>query len=118
METTVAKAKKMSGTAWKGGFLILIHAGVNLFACPGTQCAARRAASFVRGDDVLHKDRAGRCTRLLRTRIQVGDAAPMAYMEQSKPPTPQPPQRAALDPRSLLSRQFAPPKEEKSGSDL
>ncbi|XP_068484108.1 uncharacterized protein [Phaseolus vulgaris] len=55
METTVAKAKKMSGTAWKGGFLILIHAGVNLFACPGTQCAARRAASFVRGDDVLHK---------------------------------------------------------------
>ncbi|XP_068484106.1 uncharacterized protein [Phaseolus vulgaris] len=81
METTVAKAKKMSGTAWKGGFLILIHAGVNLFACPGTQCAARRAASFVRGDDVLHKDRAGRCTRLLRTRIQVGDAAPMAYME-------------------------------------
>jgi len=28
------QAKKMSGTAWKGGFLILIHAGVNLFACP------------------------------------------------------------------------------------
>ncbi|ESW09244.1 hypothetical protein PHAVU_009G111900 [Phaseolus vulgaris] len=54
---------------------------IYLLALYGTQCAARRAASFVRGDDVLHKDRAGRCTRLLRTRIQVGDAAPMAYME-------------------------------------
>lgn len=37
-------------------------------------------------------------------------------LRQSKPPTPQPPQRAPLDPwtRSRLSRQFAPPKEEKS----
>ncbi|WVZ18541.1 hypothetical protein V8G54_005863 [Vigna mungo] len=105
----------------------------------GSQCAASRAASFVRGDDVLHKlftelayryrDRAGGYTRLLRTRIRVGDAAPMAYIEfidrenelrQPKPPTPQSPQRAPLDPwtRSRLSRQFAPPKEGKSGSDL
>ncbi|KAG6773432.1 hypothetical protein POTOM_020710 [Populus tomentosa] len=39
-------------------------------------------------------------------------------LRQSKPPTPQPPQRAPLDPwtRSRLTRQFAPPKEEK-GSD-
>ena len=37
-------------------------------------------------------------------------------LRQSKPPTPQPPQRPPLDPwtRSRLSRQFAPPKEEKS----
>jgi len=37
-------------------------------------------------------------------------------LRQSKPPTPQPPQRAPMDPwtRSRLTRQFAPPKEEKS----
>ena len=102
-------------------------------------CAARRAGAFVRGDDVLHKlftelsyrykDREGGYTRVLRTRIRVGDAAPLAYIEfvdrenelrQSKPPTPQPPQRAAVDPwtRSRLTRQFAPPKEEKPESGL
>ncbi|KAE9604156.1 putative ribosomal protein L17 [Lupinus albus] len=44
---------------------------------------------------------------MLRTRIRVGDAAPMAYIEfidrenelrEPKPPAPQPPQRAPLDP--------------------
>ncbi|KMT10949.1 hypothetical protein BVRB_5g112850 [Beta vulgaris subsp. vulgaris] len=51
----------------------------------GSLCAARRAAAFVRGDDVIHKlftelayrykGRAGSYTRLLRTRIRVGDTA-------------------------------------------
>ncbi|KAH0923034.1 LOW QUALITY PROTEIN: hypothetical protein HID58_023052 [Brassica napus] len=111
--------------------------------------AARRAAGFVRGDDVIHKtftelayrykNRAGGCTRMLRTRIQVGDAPPMALnnyfsfiahfaytlrkfidreneLRQSKPPTTQPPPRVPLDPwaRSRLMRQDAPPKEEKT----
>lgn len=130
IETTVAKAKEIRRLADN-----MVQLGKE-----GSLFAARRAAAFVRGDDVIHKlftelayrykDRAGGYTRLLRTRIRVGDAAPMAYIEfidrenelrQSKPPTPQPPQRPSLDPwtRSRLSRQFAPPKEEKSSeSDI
>ncbi|CAI0410107.1 unnamed protein product [Linum tenue] len=132
IETTVAKAKEIRRLADN-----MVQLGKE-----GTLCAARRAAGFVRGDEVIHKlftelayrykDRAGGYTRLLRTRIRVGDAAPMAYIEfidrenelrQSKPAVPQLPQRAALDPwtRSQLTRNFAPPKEEKksdSDSDL
>ncbi|KAL7142033.1 hypothetical protein ABFS83_08G095300 [Erythranthe nasuta] len=125
IETTVAKAKEVRRLADN-----MVQLGKE-----GTLCAARQAAAFVRGDDVIHKlftelahrykDRAGGYTRLLRTRIRVGDAAPMAYIEfidrenelrQSKPPTPQVPQRAAMDPwtRSRLTRQMAPPKEERS----
>ncbi|KAK3009572.1 hypothetical protein RJ639_013965 [Escallonia herrerae] len=125
IETTVPKAKEIRRLADN-----MVQLGKE-----GTLCAARRAAAFVRGDDVIHKlftelayrykDRAGGYTRLLRTRIRVGDAAPMAYIEfidrenelrQSKPPNPQPPQRAPLDPwtRSRISRQLAPPKEDKS----
>ncbi|KAJ6740980.1 hypothetical protein OIU79_000992 [Salix purpurea] len=125
IETTVAKAKEIRRLADN-----MVQLGKE-----GSLCAARRAGAFVRGDAVIHKlfselayrykDRAGGYTRMLRTRIRVGDAAPMAYIEfidrenelrQSKPPTPQPPQRAAMDPwtRSRLTRQFAPPKEEKS----
>ncbi|KAJ8543085.1 hypothetical protein K7X08_005608 [Anisodus acutangulus] len=129
IETTVAKAKEVRRLADN-----MVQLGKE-----GTLSAARQAAAFVRGDDVIHKiftelayrykDRAGGYTRMLRTRIRVGDAAEMAYIEfidrenelrQSKPPNPQPPQRPAMDPwrRSRLSRQFAPPKEEKiSDSD-
>ncbi|KAK2444985.1 hypothetical protein P8452_22739 [Trifolium repens] len=129
IETTVTKAKEIRRLAEN-----MVQLGKE-----GSVCAARRAAGFVRGDDVLHKlftelayrykDRTGGYTRLLRTRIRVGDAAPMAYIEfidrenelrQSKPPTPQPPQKQPLDPwtKSRLSRQYAPPKVEKSDSDL
>ncbi|KAL1224527.1 Large ribosomal subunit protein bL17c [Cardamine amara subsp. amara] len=125
IETTVAKAKEIRRFADN-----MVQLGKE-----GSLAAARQAAGFVRGDDVLHKlftelayryiDRAGGYTRMLRTRIRVGDAAPMAYIEfidrenelrQSKPATPQPPQRVPLDPweRSRLTKQFSPPKEEKS----
>ncbi|MED6115535.1 hypothetical protein PIB30_091630 [Stylosanthes scabra] len=129
IETTVAKAKEVRRLADN-----MVQLGKE-----GSLCAARRAGAFVRGDDVLHKlftelsyrykDREGGYTRVLRTRIRVGDAAPLAYIEfvdrenelrQSKPPTPQPPQRAAVDPwtRSRLTRQLAPAKEEKPDSGL
>ncbi|XP_075499620.1 uncharacterized protein LOC142538062 [Primulina tabacum] len=119
IETIVAKAKEVRRLADN-----MVQLGKD-----GTLCAARRAAAFVRGDDVIHKlayrykDRAGGYTRLLRTGIRVGDAAPMAYIEfidrenelrQSKPPNPQPPERAPLDPwtRSRLTLQTAQRRED------
>ncbi|KAF3455395.1 hypothetical protein FNV43_RR00019 [Rhamnella rubrinervis] len=70
-------------------------------------------------------DRVGGNTRKLRTRIRVGDAAPMAYIEfidrenelrQSKLPNPQPPQKGPLDPwtKAKLHEQFAPHKKIKT----
>ncbi|KAG2601809.1 50S ribosomal protein L17-like [Panicum virgatum] len=127
IETTVAKAKEVRRKADQ-----MVQLGKE-----GTLDAARRAAAFVRGDDVVHKlftelayryrDRAGGYTRLLRTRIRVGDAAEMAYIEfvdrenelrEAKPATPQPPQRAPLDPwaKSRSSQQWAGPKLTKSSS--
>ncbi|ESQ31415.1 hypothetical protein EUTSA_v10005089mg [Eutrema salsugineum] len=111
------------------------HERIETTLTKGSLDAARRAAGFVRGDDVIHKlftelahrykDRAGGYTRMLRTHIRVGDAAPMAFIEfidrenelrQSKPATPQPPPQLPLDPwaRSRHTRQYAPPKEETS----
>ncbi|XP_062211676.1 uncharacterized protein LOC133912780 [Phragmites australis] len=125
IETTVAKAKEVRRKADQ-----MVQLGKE-----GTLDAARRASAFVRGDDVVHKlftelafrykDRAGGYTRLLRTRIRIGDAAPMAYIEfvdrenelrESKPATPQPPQRVPLDPwaKSRASQQWAGPKVSKS----
>ncbi|KAJ1286148.1 hypothetical protein BS78_03G330300 [Paspalum vaginatum] len=125
IETTVSKAKEVRRKAEQ-----MVQLGKE-----GTLDAARRAAAFVRGDDVVHKlftelahrykDRAGGYTRLLRTRIRVGDAAEMAYIEfvdrenelrEAKPATPQPPQRAPLDPwtKSRASQQWAGPKVTKS----
>ncbi|CAN7023885.1 unnamed protein product, partial [Brassica rapa subsp. trilocularis] len=66
--------------------------------------AARRAAGFVRGDDVvIHKI----FTEFIDRENE---------LRQSKPPTTQPPPRVPLDPwaRSRLMRQDAPPKEEKT----
>lgn len=121
IETTVAKAKEVRRKADQ-----MVQLGKD-----GTLDSARRASAFVRGDDAVHKlftelayrykDRAGGYTRLLRTRIRIGDAAPMAYIEfvdrenelrEAKPAMPQPPQRAPLDPwtRSRASQQWAGPK--------
>ncbi|KAK8940613.1 hypothetical protein KSP39_PZI010550 [Platanthera zijinensis] len=82
IETTVAKAKEVRRLADR-----MVQLGKD-----GTLAAARNAASFVRGDDVMHKlftelayrykNREGGYTRLLRTRIRIGDAAPMAYIER------------------------------------
>ncbi|XP_074585845.1 uncharacterized protein LOC141841566 [Curcuma longa] len=129
IETTVAKAKEIRRLADN-----MVELGKE-----GTLHAARRAAAFVRGDDVLHKlftelayrykDRVGGYTRFLRTRIRMGDAAPMAYIEfvdrenelrEANLPRPQPPQRTPLDPwaKSRASQQWASPKDNaKSGSE-
>ncbi|XP_017234031.1 pentatricopeptide repeat-containing protein At5g24830 isoform X2 [Daucus carota subsp. sativus] len=84
IETTVAKAKEFHRLADN-----MVQLGKE-----GTLCGARRAGAFVRGNDVIHKlftelayrykDRAGGYTRMLRTRIRIGDAAPMAYIEENK----------------------------------
>ncbi|KAK1306766.1 hypothetical protein QJS10_CPA10g00216 [Acorus calamus] len=129
IETTVAKAKELRRVADQ-----MVQLGKE-----GTLSASRRAAAFVRGDDVMHKlftelayrykDRAGGYTRFLRTRIRVGDAAPMAYIEfvdrenelrEAKPTNPQPPPRTPLDPwaKSRASQQWAPPKENKNSEPL
>ncbi|KAI8535743.1 hypothetical protein RHMOL_Rhmol10G0197400 [Rhododendron molle] len=103
IETTVAKAKEVRRLADN-----MVNLGKE-----GTLCAARRAGAFVRGDDVLHK-----LFTVLAYRYRFIDRE--NELRQSKPPVPQPPQRAPLDPwtKSRLSRQFAPPKEDKSsGSD-
>ncbi|KAG8054806.1 hypothetical protein GUJ93_ZPchr0001g29665 [Zizania palustris] len=121
IEITVTKAKEVRRKADQ-----MVQLGKE-----GTLDAARRASAFVRGDDVAHKiftelayrykDRAGGYTRLLRTRIRIGDAAPMAYIEfvdrenelrETKPAAPQPPQRVPLDPwaKSRASQQWAGPK--------
>ncbi|XP_076939732.1 uncharacterized protein LOC143608617 [Bidens hawaiensis] len=138
MVSQLVKHERIETTITKVNYLIEVRRladNMVQLGKEGTLCAARRAAAFVRGDDVIHKlftelayrykDRAGGYTRVLRTRIRVGDAAPMAYIEfidrenelrQSKPPVPQPAQRPPLDPwtRSQLSRSFASPKEVKS----
>ncbi|KAE9449825.1 hypothetical protein RHGRI_029700 [Rhododendron griersonianum] len=99
IETTVAKAKEVRRLADN-----MVNLGKE-----GTLCAARRAGAFVRGDDVLHK-----LFTELAYRYRFIDRE--NELRQSKPPVPQPPQRAPLDPwtKSRLSRQFAPPKEDKS----
>ncbi|KAJ4751153.1 50S ribosomal protein L17 [Rhynchospora pubera] len=121
IETTVAKAKEVRRLADN-----MVQLGKE-----GTLDAARQAAAFVRGDDVMHKlftelayrykDRVGGYTRILRTRIRVGDAAPMAYIEfvdrenelrEAKPARPQPPPRP-MDPwaRSKANQYWASPKD-------
>ncbi|KAF9595236.1 hypothetical protein IFM89_038090 [Coptis chinensis] len=106
IETTITKAKEVRRLADN-----MVQLGKEVCVLVGVLLL------FVRGDDVIHKlftelayrykDRSGGYTRILRTRIRVGDAAPMAYIEfvdrenelrQSKPPIPLQAQRAPLDP--------------------
>lgn len=107
IETTVPKAKELRQVADK-----MVTLGKE-----GSLLARRRAAAVLRGDLELHKlftilaerykDRAGGYTRVLRTRIRQGDAAPMAFIEfvdrpnelrESKPPRTPPPQRNPVAP--------------------
>ncbi|KAK9111150.1 hypothetical protein Scep_018669 [Stephania cephalantha] len=98
IETTVAKAKEIRRLADN-----MVQLGKE-----GTLHASRQAAAFVRGDDVIHKlftELAYRYKFIDRTN----------ELRQAKPATPQQPERPTMDPwtRSRLTRQFAPPKEEK-----
>ncbi|RZS02399.1 hypothetical protein BHM03_00032436 [Ensete ventricosum] len=79
----------------------------------GTLHASRRAAAFVRGDDVLHK-----LFTELAYRYKFVDRE--NELREAKTPKPQPPERAPLDPwtKSRASQQWASPKENaNSGSE-
>ncbi|PWZ09747.1 hypothetical protein Zm00014a_015592 [Zea mays] len=95
IETTVAKAKEVRRKADQ-----MVQLGKE-----GTQHAARRAAAFVRGDDVVHK-----LFTELAFRYRFVDRE--NELREAKPATPPPPQRAPLDPwaKSRASQQWAGPK--------
>ncbi|XP_021312777.1 uncharacterized protein LOC8085447 isoform X2 [Sorghum bicolor] len=95
IETTVAKAKEVRRKADQ-----MVQLGKE-----GTEHAARRAASFVRGDDVVHK-----LFTELAYRYRFVDRE--NELREPKPATPPPPQRVPLDPwtKSRSSQQWAGPK--------
>ncbi|AQK99520.1 Ribosomal protein L17 family protein [Zea mays] len=99
IETTVAKAKEVRRKADQ-----MVQLGKE-----GTQHAARRAAAFVRGDDVVHK-----LFTELAFRYRFVDRE--NELREAKPATPPPPQRVPLDPwaKSRASQQWAGPKITKS----
>ena len=126
IETTVAKAKEVRRQADR-----MVQLGKD-----GSLYAARRAAAFVFGDDVIHKlftelayrykDRVGGYTRLLRSLntyiyelvMLHRSTAYIEFIDRENELRQSPPPRVPLDPwtRSKLCKQFAPPKEDKTKS--
>jgi len=117
IETTEAKAKELQGIADK-----MITLGKK-----GDLSAKRMALSYIMSRDVVAKlfdeiaprsaDRAGGYTRVMKTRVRLGDSAPMAIIElvdKEGAPAPKPKAKKEAPKAAPAPAEAAPKKAEKA----